>query len=209
VSELTETAIKGWAERSARSFDFNDALNGAGWRKALEGAAAVSSHPRIVVLPYRARKPFHPERLWNLLQNDLAGVFRAKGFFWLATRMDEVGGLNLAGSDLHCSSAGKWWATRDEATRLTEMPERTRKEWQDPFGDRRQSFVIMGLDVNAEIIKGKLDACLLTDSELAEGETNWATFADPFPSWSPHGHVHHHDHDCGHEHGEDHDCCHR
>ena len=123
--------------------------------------------------------------------------------------MDEVGGLNLAGSELHCSSAGKWWAARDDATRKAEMPERTRKEWQEPFGDRRQSFAVMGLDIEPKILQDRLGACLLTDSEMVEGENTWSVFADPFPSWSAHAHVHHHHHDeCDHAHGDEHECCH-
>ena len=210
VGALTETAVSRWAANTNASFNFADALNGAGWRNILEGGSAVPEQPRIAFLPYRARKPFHPERLWGLLQHGLDGVFRAKGFFWLATRMDHVGGLNLAGSELHCSSAGKWWAARDQAAREADMPERTRNEWEEPFGDRRQSLAVMALDIDPNILRSRLDACLLTDSELAQGETSWLAFPDPFPSWSSHGHAHHHHtHDeCDHDHGDGHECCH-
>ena len=94
-------------------------------------------------------------------------MFRAKGFFWLATRMDLVGGLNLAGSELHCAAAGQWWAARDEHTRRHEMPERTRKEWQEPFGDRRQAIALHGIQFRSGRLQAQLDACLLTDSEMA------------------------------------------
>jgi hypothetical protein len=145
------------------------------------------------------------------LQKNLGGVFRAKGFFWLATRMDEVGGLNLAGSDLHCASAGTWWATRDQSVREAEMPECTRNEWKEPFGDRRQTFAIMALGVDRHTLRSQLDACLLTEQEMAAGPEGWKNFDDPFPSWSSHTHHHHHDHDheCDHQHdSEEHDCCH-
>ena len=207
VTELTETAVNTWAENAAGSFHFDEALKGAGWRKLLDGELAPSEDPRIAAFAYSAQRPFHPERFWNLLKRDLTGVFRAKGFFWLATRMDEVGGLNLAGPELHCSSAGKWWAACDAATREPEMPERTRKEWREPFGDRRQSFAVMALDTDRQILRERLDACLLSDSEMAEGEQRWANFADPFPSWSSHSHAHH-EHECEHDHGDEHDCCH-
>ena len=59
---------------------------------------------------YRARRPLHPEKFWDLIQKPFPGVFRAKGFFWLATRMSVVGGLNIAGSECHYSPAGQWWA---------------------------------------------------------------------------------------------------
>jgi G3E family GTPase len=197
---------------SAAPFDFEAALAGSGWRQLLDGAApALEDDERISALAYQAPRPFHPGRFWDLLQKNLGGVFRAKGFFWLATRMDEVGGLNLAGSDLHCATAGTWWATRDQSVREAEMPECTRNEWKEPFGDRRQTFAIMALGVDRDTLRSQLDACLLTDQEMAAGPEGWKNFDDPFPSWSSHTHHHHHDHDheCDHQHdSEEHDCCH-
>jgi hypothetical protein len=91
------------------------------------------------------------------------------------------------------------------------MPERTRNEWNEPFGDRRQTFAVMALGVDQRTLQSQLDACLLTDQEMANGPEGWKNFDDPFPSWSSHAHHHHHDHDheCGHQHDSDeHDCCH-
>ncbi|MEY2496944.1 MAG: hypothetical protein QOD12_500 [Verrucomicrobiota bacterium] len=186
------------------SFDFAAALDGAGWRKLIESEqAARSGHDNITAFAYRARKPFHPERFWNLLQGGFPGVFRAKGFFWLATRMDLVGGLNLAGSESHYATAGEWWAARDEHIRQSEMPERTRKEWREPFGDRRQAIAFMGMNLDAGKLTAELDACLLKDSEMTAGESTWAELPDPFPSWATHHH--HHDH-CDHDHEHEHEC---
>jgi G3E family GTPase len=197
---------------SPAPFDFEAALAGAGWRQLLDGAAPVpATDERITTLAYQARRPFHPSRFWDLLQKNLGGVFRAKGFFWLATRMDEVGGLNLAGSDLHYASAGTWWAALEPSSREAEMPERTRKEWKEPFGDRRQTFAVMALDVDRPKLQCQLDACLLTEQEMTNGPESWNDFDDPFPSGSSHAHHHHHDHDheCDHHHDSDeHDCCH-
>jgi G3E family GTPase len=191
-------------------FDFETALNGAGWRQLLDSKQqAFTPDKRVTAFGYQARRPFHPERFWNLLQRGWRGVFRAKGFFWLATRMDEVGGVNLAGSELHSASAGAWWAARDQSTRESEMPERTRAEWQEPFGDRRQSFAVMALDADRTRLRSSLDACLLTNEEMTGGPDTWEKFTDPFPSWSSHAHAQHHDHECDHHHdSEEHDCCH-
>lgn len=194
-----------WQNSSAGPFDFNAALAGAGWRQLLEGEQELpATGNRVTALGYSAWRPFHPERFSNFIREKSQSVFRAKGFFWLASRMDEVGGLNLAGADLHCSSAGSWWATRDPHTRDAEMPAHARQQWREPFGDRRQALGIMALDVDRETLKSALDACLLTDAELSEGPESWRDLPDPFPSWSQHQH-HHHDH--SHQHGEacDHD----
>jgi G3E family GTPase len=212
VSPLGSVGVKSGQQLSPTSIDFEAALAGAGWRQLLDGVApALRADNRITALACEARRPFHPGRFWDLLQRNLGGVFRAKGFFWLATRMDEVGGLNLAGSELHCASAGAWWATRDQSVREAEMPERTRNEWKEPFGDRRQTFAMMALDMDRPTLQAQLDACFLTDGEMADGPGSWKNFADPFPSWPTHAHHHHHDHDhdCDQHHdSEEHDCCH-
>lgn len=206
ISDLSSETVERLLEGTGLSFDFAEALDGAGWRKLIDANESVPrGQDNITAFAYRARRPFHPERFWNLLQKELPGVFRAKGFFWLATRMDLVGGLNLADSELHCAAAGQWWATREEHTRQSEMPEHTRKEWEEPFGDRRQAIAFMGIDFDADAFRAELDACLLTDSEMAAGKESWHTLSDPFPSWSGHSH----EHECDHDHGSgEHDCCH-
>lgn len=208
VSPLSSRAVDTWCQPRSATFDFNTALNASGWRKLLDGEQLkLDRDSQVTAFAYEARRPFHPERFWSLLQNQLRGVFRAKGFFWLATRMDGVGGLNLAGTELHCASAGEWWAAQDANVREVEMPERTRPEWQEPFGDRRQSFAVMAIDTDGKALQAQLDSCLLTETEMAGGPQSWQAFGDPFPSWSSHHHGH--DHACDHEHGSDeHDCCH-
>jgi G3E family GTPase len=207
ISELSSDTLETLlGDAETPSFDFGAALDGAGWRRLIDAEKPPhrADHD-IANFAFRARRPFHPDRFWNLLQGGLPGVFRAKGFFWLASRMELVGGLNLAGPELHCAAAGQWWAARDEQTRQHEMPERTRKEWKEPFGDRRQAIAFMGLNFEPDVLRAELDACLLTDSEMSAGPASWTTLSDPFPSWSVHSHTHECDHD--HESG-DHECCH-
>ncbi len=130
--------------------------------------------------------PSTPTKFWNLIQEPLPGVFRAKGFFWLATRMGIVGGLNIAGSECHYSPAGQWWAANAHGTHSgrAEVPDRLKKEWAEPYGDRRQAIALMGIDLDSVDLSARLDACLLNDSEMTSGEAGWATLADPFPAWS-------------------------
>jgi G3E family GTPase len=206
VSPLSDEALERLLDLAGISFDFTAALDGAGWRKLIDAdESARNRQGSVTAFAYRARRPFHPERFWDLLEGELPPIFRAKGFFWLATHMDMVGGLNLAGPELHCAPAGTWWAARENHARELEMPERTRKEWKEPFGDRRQAIAFMGIDFDDDAFKAQLDACLLTESEMAAGEESWGTLTDPFPSWSAHTHEHECDHD--HEAG-DHECCH-
>jgi G3E family GTPase len=183
---------------AGRSFDFEVALAGAGWRRMMEGEpVARRGDEGVTLFVYRARRPFHAEKFWNLIQKPFPDVFRAKGFFWLASRMDLVGGLNIAGAECHYSPAGQWWASNNPAD--AEIPDRLKKEWAEPFGDRRQAISFMGIDLNWAELSARLDACLLSMSEMKLGEHGWAALPDPFPSWSPKAH----DHEC-----DDHDCCH-
>jgi G3E family GTPase len=185
-----------------RSFDFEAAFAGAGWRKLMEGEPdSGRCDENVTTFVYRARQPFHPEKFWNLIQTPFPGVFRAKGFFWLATRMSVVGGLNIAGSECHHSPAGQWWAShdRDDDAGPAEIPARLKEEWTDPYGDRRQAIAFMGIEMDSRELSARLDACLLSGSEMKSGERGWALLPDPFPAWSAKAH----DHDC-----DEHDCCH-
>jgi G3E family GTPase len=184
------------------SFDFEAAFAGAGWRKLMEEKpGARRGDQGVTTFVYRARRPLHPEKFWNLIQSPFPGVFRAKGFFWLATRMSIVGGLNIAGWECHYSPAGQWWAANARANHsdYTAIPDRLKKEWAEPFGDRRQAIAFMGIDVNFADLSARLDACLLNESEMTSGERSWAMLPDPFPAWV----VKTHGHEC-----EEHDCCH-
>lgn len=200
-------AALSWANERETEFTFEEALNRAGWRKLLEPEQPqVSPANKTTAFGYHGHRPFHPDRFWTFLQKGMTGVFRAKGFFWLATRMNEVGGLNLAGSELQCASAGHWWAARDAETRESQMPRRTREQWREPFGDRRQYFSVMALGVDYDSLRHQLETCLLTEDEMGKGEDQWRGLTDPFPSWE---HVHHHDHhECNHDHDSNEDCCH-
>lgn len=184
------------------SFDFEAAFTGAGWRVLMDAEPGIQHGEQgVTAFVYRARRPFHPTKFWNLIQDPLPGVFRAKGFFWLATRMGIVGGLTIAGSECHYSPAGQWWAANAHGNHSghAEVPDRLKKEWAEPYGDRRQAIALMGINLDAADLSVRLDACLLNDSEMTSGEASWATLPDPFPAWSAKTH----DHEC-----EDHDCCH-
>ena len=206
VFELSQDRLERLLGETDRSFDFAAALDGAGWRKLIDGKSD-QRQSNVSAFAFHSRKPFHPERFWNLLQGGLPRVFRAKGFFWLATRMELAGGLNLAGAESHCAAAGNWWAARDDHVRQLQMPDRTRREWREPFGDRRQALAFMGVDLDPDSLRSQLDACLLTDSEAAARPEAWQALIDPFPPWSHHRHDHDHGCDHGHE-SHEHDCCH-
>ncbi len=135
---------------------------------------------------YRARRPFHPERLWEVLHSDWPGVLRSKGLFWLASRMSESGFWSQAGPVCSAEGAGRWWATVPE----TDWPEDEELrgsiagEFKGPFGDRRQELVVIGIEMDRAALKNRLDQCLLDDEEMKMGPLGWLQLNDPFPMWS-------------------------
>lgn len=54
-----------------------------------------------------------------------------------------------------------------------------RKDWVEPWADRRQDLVFIGKDLKHQAIQEMLDGCLLTDKEFALGPDGWkATMGD-------------------------------
>jgi G3E family GTPase len=191
-------------------FDFDTTASAPGWLTILNGDSLEEEEASGAAhYVYRARRPFHPERLWNLLHEEWPDVLRAKGFFWLATRSDVGGSLSQAGSTLRHGPAGVWWAAQDRSEWPTDDPELEAEivaEWHgDPddnsVGDRRQELVLIGLDLDDTAWQVRFDACLLDDDEWALGPDGWQQFDDPFPAWD----IEEHDHD-DHEHGPDCGC---
>jgi hypothetical protein len=59
------------------------------------------------------------------------------------------------------------------------------KDWQEPYGDRRQELVFIGQDLPKAAMLLALHEALLTDAEMELGVKGWRTeLDDPFPSWS-------------------------
>ncbi len=176
-------------------FDFDDAADAPGWLQTLRGQEVPETEEYgISSFVYRARRPFHPERFHDMLGAQWPGVLRAKGFFWLATRNDQVGQWSAAGRVLRYGYAGQWWATVPQSRwPLTpEMRAHYEQHWHEPHGDRRQELVFIGTDMDRDRITAQLDACLLTDDELAVDPGVWRhAFADPLPPWpQPDGDAH-------------------
>jgi G3E family GTPase len=167
-------------------FDMARAQSSAGWAMALQGGHLPESEEfGISNFVWRARRPLHPARWLRFIQSEVPGVIRAKGFFWLATRMPWAGSWQLAGAIGRHEAAGFWFAAVPE-TRWPEDPTwraMVKDLWLEPYGDRRQEMVFIGVDMDEAAIRHSLDACLLTDAEMKGGPKAWAKLSDPFPVW--------------------------
>jgi len=167
-------------------FDFARAQQAAGWSQALAGHHLPESEAfGIRSFVCRARRRFHPARFKAFIEGDLAGVLRAKGFFWLATRMPWAGAWQLAGAVGRHEAAGFRWAAV-EPERWPDDPawrEGVKALWDDRYADRRREIVFIGIDMDEGAIRAALDAALIDDRLFARGPRAWATLPDPFPAW--------------------------
>jgi G3E family GTPase len=134
---------------------------------------------------FTARRPFHPQRFHDLCFGDWPGIWRVKGFFWLATRMRLVGGFSLTGTSCSSGPGGHWWAIipKEQWPKDEELRLRIETTWREPYGDRRQELVLLGDADAMEATEQRLQECLLTDREIELGATEWSSFTDPFPDW--------------------------
>jgi len=166
-------------------FDIDRASAMLGWMEQPRGQeTSETDEYGIGSFVFRARRPFHPQRLWDLLSGDLlSGVLRSKGFSWLASRHDEAMLWSQAGCSISLSSEGRWWAAvpqpdwpADEAEREAML-----RDFMSPYGDRRQELVFIGIDMDQPVIESALIECLLTNEEMLLGPAGWSDFEDPFP----------------------------
>lgn len=159
-----------------------------GWMKLLRDHLASSKkNMGVQAFVYRARRPFHPDRFWTLMQEEWAGVLRSKGYFWVASQPKTCYMWSQAGGSCLYERLGRWWvAIQDrhwpsDPVALTEI----REVWDLEYGDRRIGLTFVGEGMDSADLSRRLDACLLTRAELLLGEDLWEAFLDPFqkPNW--------------------------
>ncbi|MCB6184933.1 zinc metallochaperone GTPase ZigA [Leeia sp. TBRC 13508] len=168
-------------------FDFDAASEAPGWLAEMRGEHQPESETYgIHSFVYRARRPFHPQRFWNWIHASWPGVVRSKGYFWLASRNDMVGLWSQAGAVTRHQLVGLWWDALDRADWPAdeESLAMIASRWEEPFGDRQQEIVMIGVGLDRDHLIESFDQCLLTDEELNLSKEEWESFDDPFPTWA-------------------------
>ncbi len=156
-------------------FDFEEAESSAGWIRELENEHTPETEEfGIGSFVFRSKKPFHPERFLNFIQNDFPNnVIRSKGLFWLGSRSDQALIWSSAGGSIKSDPAGVWWASmpfseRINYTAFVDNQASIESDWESPFGDRKIELVFIGQQLYPDIIKNQLENCLLNDEELLQ-----------------------------------------
>jgi G3E family GTPase len=168
-------------------------------RAALAGfdveAAAAAQHPACALLPAEAdahgvstlvwhrRRPFHPERLYEALEDITCAAARSRGRFWLADKPDALLHWDAAGGALCVESAGPWLASLPDAAWELVPPVRraaAAMDWHPEHGDCCQHLVFTSPGLDRDGLERLLESCLLTDTEYAAGRDAWKRLPPAF-----------------------------
>ncbi|MFC4099846.1 GTP-binding protein [Paenibacillus xanthanilyticus] len=164
-------------------FDFEAASASAGWQRELDKPSHTPETEEYGIgsFVYERVRPFHPGRLLDWMSSWPEEVVRAKGIMWLATRSDIGQTISQAGPSIQFGPSGNWVAALPEAEKneiLREEPE-LREAWHPRYGDRINKVVFIGIEMDRQRLTDSLDACLLTEEEMA---LDWQTFEDELPN---------------------------
>ncbi|KAL9653243.1 hypothetical protein ABK040_010950 [Willaertia magna] len=181
---------------NTKLFDFDKAASNPGWLKEIRGTHVPETKEYgISSFVYRRRKPFNTQKLYDFLYNDKflqqQGVLRSKGYVWLCTRDDYCGDWEHAGELCNIHDGGKFFAayTEKECEMMygLDLLSKAKKDFVEKIGDRRQELVIIGQDLNKEIIEKRLDELLIADEEFEKGVDFYETICEdkfkPFTSF--------------------------
>jgi G3E family GTPase len=131
-------------------------------------------------------RPFHPERLYDALEDLTCAAARSRGRFWLADKPDSLLHWDAAGGALCVESAGPWLASLPAAAWELVPPVRRAAaalDWHPEHGDCCQHLVFTSPGLDRDGLERLLESCLLTDTEYAAGRTAWKRFPPAFDAF--------------------------
>jgi hypothetical protein len=148
----------------------------AGWIRLINREfAPYMTDPRVSGFVYENLRPFHAGRLADALDGDIGHgrygrLVRSAGFSSLASRPGRLAQWSQVGSAVGLEPLPLPGADLP--------PHRAR-----PPLAIGQELAVIGVDLDRPGLTAALDACVLTDRELAEGPLAWLAYADPLPVW--------------------------
>ncbi|TDO54544.1 G3E family GTPase [Kribbella sp. VKM Ac-2527] len=140
-------------------------------------APLVEEAGPVRTLVWQSDRPFHPERLYDALEDLVAGTARGKGTVWLASQPRARLGWDNFGTNIAIGVLGRWLVDLS-ADRWSEVSQthqaRSALEWHPEHGDRASYLSITGVGLDLWELRRRLDGCVLRADEPAE------TLTDPF-----------------------------
>ncbi len=113
----------------------------------------------ITTTTWTARRPMHPARFADVVDEHMEDVIRGRGQLWLATNPTHQVGWESAGDS--CSLA-------------------LLDEWSDVATGAESHLVLVGRSLDFARLTSALDSCLLSADEMAEDIEAWAAYENPF-----------------------------
>ena len=173
-----------------------------------EEEAAVRSELGAVALPVRCageviashlvrvERPLHPGRLAVAMHTVAAGCVWSRGLLWVASMPARRVGWIGVGPNVSFGDAGGWLADGAERFRLDSL---ALLSWHAEYGDRGSLLAFTARELDAAGIESALQACALTDEEMALGLEHWADQPDPLELRASFDHIHELDNEPHHE----------
>ena len=132
-------------------------------------------------------RPFHPQRLWNVCHKFLdKGIFRSKGFFWLASRDSQSLRWNQTAGEINLEIVGTWRVAivDDKNNGLLEkeidLLKQEIEKNKSRFGDRCCDLTVIGDKKHVSKFTEKLKKCFLSENEIKKWQEGFR-FDDPWP----------------------------
>ncbi|WP_433163414.1 GTP-binding protein [Kribbella sp. CA-247076] len=146
------------------------------WTEPGSISAPIEDGP-VRTLVWQSDRPFHPERLYDALEDLVSGTARGRGTLWIATQHRNRLSWDSFGTNVTVGVLGPWLADlpADRWAGVGQQHQaRSALEWHPEHGDRASylSFTGVGLDVRE--LRDRLDGCVLRADEAVHPLT------DPF-----------------------------
>jgi G3E family GTPase len=128
-------------------------------------------------LVWQSDRPFHPERLYDALEDLVAGTARGRGTVWIATQHRKRLSWDSFGTNIALGVLGPWLADlpADRWSTVGQQHQaRSALEWHPEYGDRSSYLSITGVGLDVGELRERLDGCVLRADEAVHPLT------DPF-----------------------------
>ena len=138
------------------------------------GSIAAPSDGTFV---WQAARPFHPERLYDALEDLVAGTARGRGTLWIATQHRSRLSWDSFGTNISIGRLGPWLADlpADRWAAVGQQHQaRSALEWHPEYGDRASYLSLTGVGLDVRELRERLDGCVLRADEAVHPLT------DPF-----------------------------
>ncbi|WP_171046775.1 GTP-binding protein [Pseudarthrobacter sp. NamE5] len=126
---------------------------------------------------HRVRRPLHPERFRHALKALAEGSCWLRGRLWVASAPGCQIAIQGIGPRVWLENTGPWEADREPLLQTPPAGAGNGLCWHQEYGNRGTVLAVTGDDLDPAEIAALLNACELTDNEMASAADS---FQDPF-----------------------------